>query len=96
MTDRNPAFHTFRRKEQADPHPGALTDEEREHIAERLRAGSNPRYNVIRKAVRLADDRLVKLQRIERLCTQVRAYPMRYQAIDVATFIQDILKGDRL
>ena len=58
-------FRTFRMPPALDPCPHALTDEERKHIEDRLQAGQHPRSRVIRKLVRLCDERLEIIRHLE-------------------------------
>lgn len=58
MTTRSPLFRTFRKPEKPDPLPHVLTDAERAHVLDRLSAGQCPRLGVIRKMLRLCDERL--------------------------------------
>jgi hypothetical protein len=52
-------------KIEADPSPNALTDEERAHIADKLGAGCSPRAALIRKLVRLCDQRIARIRELE-------------------------------
>lgn len=101
MSERNRAFLTFRRPEVVDPSPGVLTEQERAHIEERIGAGVSPRFPVIRKVVRLADERRRDLEaerallnRVRRVVEQARQMPHRYPGTTAVDFIHNILIGD--
>lgn len=57
MTARCTVFASFRKREPADPSPDALTSDERLHIEDRLGSGVSPRFGIIRKLLRLCDQR---------------------------------------
>jgi len=48
-----------------DPFPHALTDEERAHIHDKLDSGSVPRARLVRKLLRLCDERLDIIRHLE-------------------------------
>lgn len=58
-------FKTFRMPPPIDPCPHALTDEERAHIEDRLGSGAVPRARVVRKLVRICDERLDIIRHLE-------------------------------
>lgn len=93
MSGRNPVFAGFRKRDAKDPHPSALTEEERSYMSERMEAGANVSARVVRKVARLSDERMVKLQRIERVVKQARERPDKYPGTYVASIIGDILDG---
>jgi hypothetical protein len=82
-----------RKRLQPDPAPHALTDEERAYIRDRLLSASHVPARLVRKMLRVGDERLVKLQRIERLVKQARQRPDKYPGSHVASFVEDILSG---
>lgn len=94
MTCRNPAFLPYTRKPVADPNASVLTDAERADIESQMQAGTTPRYSLVRKAIRLSDERKLALDRIRRVVDQARSAPHRYQGNEVADFIHNILRGD--
>lgn len=59
-------FRTFRIQPGIDPCPHALTDEERQHINDRLQSGCLPRAGIVRKLVRLCDERLEIIMHLEK------------------------------
>jgi hypothetical protein len=48
-----------------DPCPHAITPEERQHVLDRLQAGQAPRVRVVRKLLRLCDERLDIIRHLE-------------------------------
>lgn len=50
-------FRRFNKVEKVDPHPHALTEAERAGIEDRLRNGSAPPFKLVRKLLRLSDER---------------------------------------
>jgi hypothetical protein len=66
VSDRNAIFNTFRKSEPLDPSPHALTPAEREHVDDRLRSGQYPRTHLIRKMLRLLDEREARIRELER------------------------------
>lgn len=64
MKAKHPAFRTFRRKVPLDPNPNVLTQAERDYIDERLGSGNVPSAELVRKLVRLSDERQAKLDRV--------------------------------
>lgn len=96
MVKRNEVFATFRKRSPVDPSPAAITEQERQHVSENIAAGSSVRFHVVRKLLRLSDERAVKLQRIERVVEQARERPDKYPGTYVASFISDILEGREL
>lgn len=65
MTTKASVFRTHRMPPPFDPCPHAITPEEREHIQGRLSAGQLPRVPVIRKLLRLCDERLDIIRHLE-------------------------------
>lgn len=58
-------FSTFRKRPPADPCPHAITPEERQHIHQKLDAGCVPSARVVRKLLRLCDERLEIIRHLE-------------------------------
>ena len=94
MTSRNPAFLPFVRKPVVDPNPSVLTDGERADMEAQMQAGTTPRYSLVRKAVRLSDERKLVLDRVQRVVEQARAMPFMYPGNTAVDFIHNILRGD--
>lgn len=88
MAGANP-FRTFKRNVPEDPTPNVLTEEERAYILERLEAGAAPRAGLIKKIIRLADDRQRKLDRVLGVCELVKD---RFSKEDVS-HIENIIQG---
>jgi hypothetical protein len=86
-------FAGFRKREAKDPSPDSLTDDERSYMRERMEAGANVAARVVRKVVRLSDERMVKLQRIERVVKQARDNPQHYPGSHVVSIVEAILSG---
>lgn len=64
MTSGNP-FRKIARAKPVDPYPDVLTEEERAYIAGRIEAGAPTRADLVRKLIRLGDERLDRIQQLE-------------------------------
>lgn len=62
---RHPAFGTLRIPPRLDPYPHVITDQEREQITESIQAGQKPSTWLIRKLLRLCDERLDIIRHLE-------------------------------
>lgn len=94
MNQSRAPFRTFTRTVQEDAHPNVLTDEERAYILDRIRNGAAPRAGLIRKLLKLADDRQHKLDRIARVVEQGRKTPHLYSGHGWCSAIGDLVDGD--
>lgn len=86
-------FTVRTRRAVPDPSPNALTDEERQHIVDRLSAGAQVRAGLVRKLVRLCDARQVQIQRSQRVLEQQLALPRHYPGDKACAIVAEILSG---
>jgi hypothetical protein len=95
MTDRSPIFNSFRRAEAADPHPHALTEEERALVMDRMASGSAPPFRLVRKLLRLSDERrTIALEQQARIDAALEILREPGMWSDFAQRATKALKGD--
>lgn len=87
-------FRLRPRRAVPDPSPDALTDAERAHIRERLQSGNSVRAPIVRKLLRLCDQRQVRIAKALRVSEQAEQFSHRYPGQTASRFIGEILRGE--
>jgi hypothetical protein len=67
VTQRHEAFSRYRPRKDVDPAPHDITDSERELITTKMARGAAVPAKLVRKLLRLSDERLARIVELERV-----------------------------